>query len=227
MDNIVTAQSLSKKFGSNVVLDSVEFEIKPGEFLFLTGASGSGKTTLLRLIVNDLTLDSGELKVIDFDVKKIKEKQMPLFRRQIGVVFQDFKLLSERSIFENVALPLEIGGMRPEGIKKLVGEALEMVGLSNKPFAFPAQLSGGELQRVSLARAIISKPKLILADEPTGNLDPQTAKSIIKLLLDIHKNMQTTVIVATHNVDIVDTLQMRVLSLKNGKINKDRKGKYE
>lgn len=227
MDSLVSAQAVSKKFGSNIVLDQIVFDIKPGEFLFLTGPSGSGKTTLLRLIVKDLILDSGELKVVGFDTSKLKDKQMPLFRRQIGVVFQDFKLLPDRSVFENVALPLEISGMRTEGIKKMVDETLDMVGLSNKPFAFPAQLSGGELQRVSLARAVISKPRLILADEPTGNLDPQTAKSIIKLLVDIHKNMQTTVMVATHNADIVDTLQMRVLSLRGGKISRDRKGKYE
>lgn len=225
--SLISAQSVLKKFGSNVVLDGIAFDIKPGEFLFLTGSSGSGKTTLLRLLMGDLPLDAGELKVIGTDVVNLREGELSVFRRQIGVVFQDFKLLPDRSVFENVSLPLEISAMPYDGIKKLVGETLELVGLSNKPFAFPAQLSGGELQRVSLARAVISKPKLILADEPTGNLDPQTAKSIIKLLVDIHKIMQTTVIVATHNADIVDALQMRVLSLKNGKISKDRKGKYE
>lgn len=227
MENLVSAQGVVKKFGSNVVLDSITFEIKPGEFLFLTGPSGSGKTTLLRLLVRDLVLDAGELKVIGFDTGGLKENQMVNLRRQVGVVFQDFKLLNDRNIFENVALPLEIAGMKPEGIKKMVGEALDMVGLSTKPLAFPAQLSGGELQRVGLARAIISRPRLILAYEPTCNLDPLTAKAIIKLLVDIHKNMQTTIVVATHNAEIVDTLQLRVLSLKEGKIIKDKKGKYE
>lgn len=218
---MISAQNLTKKFGNIVALDSVSFEIAPGEFVFFTGPSGSGKTTLLRLILRELKPDSGKLTLQG--PTNISE-----YRRTIGFVFQDFKLLSDRSVFENVALPLEVMGAGSDDVSKAVKKALDLVELSPRSTLFPAQLSGGELQRVSMARAIVTRPKLILADEPTGNLDPKTARTIVNLLSTIHSQLKTTVLMATHNADIVNHQGRRVISLEAGKIIKDSpKGKYE
>ena len=218
---MISAQHLTKKFGNILALDAVSFDIAPGEFVFLTGPSGSGKTTILRLIMRDLKPDAGKLVLAG--PAKIHE-----YRRTIGTVFQDFKLLSDRSVFENVALPLEVMGVKPDDLQKSVKKALELVELTARTDLFPAQLSGGELQRVVLARAIVARPKLILADEPTGNLDPKTARSIVNLLSTIHSELKTTVLMATHNADIVNHQGRRVISLEAGKVTKDSpKGKYE
>ena len=218
---MISAQKLTKKFGSILALDAVSFDIAPGEFVFLTGPSGSGKTTVLRLIMRDLKPDAGKLVLVG--PAKIHE-----YRRTIGTVFQDFKLLSDRSVFENVALPLEVMGVKPDDLQKSVKKALELVELTARTDLFPAQLSGGELQRVALARAIVARPKLILADEPTGNLDPKTARSIVNLLSTLHSQLQTTVIMATHNADIVNHQGRRVIALEAGKVIKDSpKGKYD
>ena len=218
---MISAQKLTKKFGNILALDAVSFDIAPGEFVFFTGPSGSGKTTLLRLSQRELHPDAG--KLILAGPAKIHE-----FRRTLGTVFQDFKLLSDRSVFENVALPLEIMGVKPEDLQKSVKKALELVELTARTDLFPAQLSGGELQRVALARAIVARPKLILADEPTGNLDPKTAWAIVNLLSTIHSELKTTVLMATHNADIVNHLARRVISLEDGKVIKDSpKGKYD
>jgi cell division transport system ATP-binding protein len=225
---MVTARNLTKKFGGITAVRDVNFTIEPGEFIFLTGPSGSGKTTLLRLILRDVLLDSGELQVNGQNVAKIHSRQLPQFRRGIGAVFQDFKLLSDLSVWENVALPLEVRGVKPKDISAAVKIALEMVSLSNRADLFPVQLSGGELQRVAIARAVVGKPSLLLADEPTGNLDPKTARTIVKLLKDIHEELKTTVIMATHNADIVNHYSLRVISMDEGKLTKDvTKGKYE
>jgi cell division transport system ATP-binding protein len=224
---MVSAQSITKKFGDIVALHDISFSIEPGEFVFLTGPSGSGKTTLLRLILRELKSDSGQLIVENTDLIKIKNKDLPKFRRLIGTIFQDYKLLMDRSISENISLPLEVRGTKSSDIKSAVKLALEMVGLTNRAELFPSQLSGGELQRIAIARAIVAKPKMILADEPTGNLDPKTGKEIVKLLKDIHNELKTTVIMSTHNAEIVDHYSLRVINLSGGKLISDNpKGKY-
>lgn len=225
---MISARGVTKKFGNIVALDEVSFEIGGGEFAFLTGPSGSGKTTVLRLILRDLKPDKGSLSVDGRDLAKLAADKLPHYRRAVGMVFQDYRLLADRNIAENVALPLQVRGASPGDIAKAVKQALEVVGLTERASLFPAQLSGGELQRSAMARAIVGRPRLILADEPTGNLDPKTAKSIVKLLHAIHKELKTTVIMATHNADIVDSFGLRVISLDGGKVIKDSpKGKYE
>lgn len=219
---MISAQKISKRFGEVVALDEVTFEITPGEFVFLTGKSGSGKTTFLRLLLRELKPDTGELKT------DIEAKTLPEYRQQIGMIFQDFKLLIDRNVWENVALPLQIRGIKNDELHAAVHAAVETVDLTEKMELFPAQLSGGELQRVAIARAIVARPQLILADEPTGNLDPATSKSIFKLLKQIHDELKTTIIMATHNVDLVNHGGLRVISLDKGKVIKDvSKGKYE
>lgn len=219
---MISAQKISKRFGEVVALEDVTFEIAPGEFVFLTGKSGSGKTTFLRLLLRELKPDTGELKT------DIEAKTLPEYRQQIGMIFQDFKLLIDRNVWENVALPLLIKGVKNEELHAAVHAAVETVDLTEKMELFPAQLSGGELQRVAIARAIVARPQLILADEPTGNLDPVTSKSIFKLLKQIHDELKTTIIMATHNVDLVNHGGLRVISLDKGKVIKDViKGKYE
>lgn len=225
---MVTAQGISKKFGDLVALDNLDFTIAPGEFVFLTGKSGTGKTTLIRLILRELKADSGVLTVDDQEVAKIAKGKLADYRQNIGVVFQDFKLLGDRNMWENVALPLLLRDAKKDDVHAAVHAALEMVELSDKMELFPAQLSGGETQRVAIARAIVARPKLILADEPTGNLDPATSRSILKLLRELHEQLKTTIIMATHNADLVNHGNLRVLTLQNGKLVKDlAKGKYE
>src|SRR3989304_1326438 len=225
---MVTAKNLTKKFGSILAFQDLTLEIPTGEFVFLTGPSGSGKTTLLRLIYRDLKPDSGTIQVDNQEVSKLPGSKLPSLRRTIGVVFQDFKLLSDRNVWENVSLPLEVRGIPPAKIRSAAKVALELVGLTPRSSMFPSQLSGGELQRVALARAIVGRPRLLLAGEPTGNLDPKTGKNIVKLLKDIHSELKTTVIMATHNADIVNSFSQRVISLDEGRISKDSpKGKYD
>ncbi len=224
---MIKASKLTKKFGSAVALDEVDMHIEPGEFVFITGASGSGKTTLFRLILHDLLADSGALTVGSVDLSKLASKKVPKYRQTIGTIFQDFKLLTDRSVFENVALPLLVRGQKDGEIEKEVKLALETVGLSDRLTFFPSQLSGGEIQRVAIARAIVGRPALILADEPTGNLDPKTAGSIANLLKQIHVHLKTTIVMATHNVQIVDDLAQRVITLSKGRVIKDAaKSKY-
>lgn len=225
---MISARGVTKKFGNIIALDEVSFEIGAGEFAFLTGPSGSGKTTVLKLILRELKPDKGTLSVDGHDLAKLPADKLPHYRRAVGMVFQDFKLLADRNVAENVALPLQVRGAGPGDIVKAVKQALEVVGLAQRASLFPAQLSGGELQRCAMARAIVGRPRLILADEPTGNLDPKTAKSIVKLLHAIHKELKTTVVMATHNADIVNSFGLRVISLDEGKVIKDSpKGKYE
>lgn len=218
---------VSKKFGDIVALDNVSFEAEPGEFVFITGPSGAGKTTIARLILKEILPTSGEIKINGNPLEKISPKEIPSFRQKIGVVFQDYKLLPDRTLAENVALPLEVLGKERDDIEKRVAEVLKLVGLSERASLFPAQLAGGELQRTCLARAVVGNPKILLADEPTGNLDPATSWQIIKLLKKINK-LGTTVVMATHNVDIVNSLKERVIKIDKGKIVKNQiKGKYE
>lgn len=226
-EGLIKFEKVTKKFGAITALEDVSFEIKSGEFVFITGPSGAGKTTINKLILKEIVPTSGSLTVGEVDLRKTKAAQIPRLRRKIGVVFQDFKLLSDRTVFENAALPLEVVGLSGKEIEKEVKEILDLVGLTERASLFPAQLAGGELQRVCLARAIIGKPAIILADEPTGNLDPTTSWQIIKLLKKINK-MGTTVVMSTHNVDIVNSLREKVISLNEGKLIKtEEKGKYE
>jgi len=224
---MIKFENVTKKFGSITALEDISFEIREGEFVFLIGPSGAGKTTVIKLILREFLPTKGKVIVGGEDVFKISKRKVPTFRRQIGVVFQDFKLLIDRTVLENVTLPLEIKGTPERETKKQAEEILKVVGLWERKDLFPAQLAVGEIQRVSLARAVITKPKLLLADEPTGNLDPDNSQQLIKLLKEINKE-GTTVLMATHNENLVNFLKERVISLKEGKIIFDEeKGKYK
>lgn len=219
-------ESVTKKFGSHIALNQVSFKIDNGEFVFLVGPSGAGKTTILRLIIKDITLNSGNVILDDLSINSLPVNKLPLLRRKVGMIFQDFKILPDRTIAENVAVALEILNLAHNQIENRVEEVLTLVGLYDKKNQFPVQLSAGELQRTAIARAIIGKPSVLLADEPTGNLDPKTGWEILKVLNQVNKK-GTTIIMATHNVDIVNSMDKRVIKLSKGKILKDEmKGKY-
>jgi len=225
---MVRFENVSRKFAPEILaLSELNFEIKDGEFVFITGPSGAGKTTILRLIIRDLIPSSGKIFLNNWEISNRKFRDIPALRRKVAMVFQDFRLLIDRTVFENVAIALELRGVKEKEITKRVKNVLELTSLSDKANLFPAQLAGGELQRTCLARALVGKPEIILADEPTGNLDPATSWEIIKLLTQINK-MGTTVVMATHNVDIVNSLAKRVITLDKGRIVRDEKeGKYE
>lgn len=225
---MILFESVGKNFGSGIVaLDNISLEIKQGEFVFLVGPSGAGKSTLLRILTREILPTSGKVAVNNIDLTKLKIPDVPKFRRKIGFVFQDFKLLDDRTVFENVALTLEVLGKNDQEINKEVERILKLVEIWDRRNLFPKQLSGGEAQRTAIARAIIGKPDMLLADEPTGDLDPQTAWSVLQLLNEIN-SWGTTVIMATHNAEIVNTLKKRVVALKKGKIIRDNKeGRYD
>lgn len=209
-------------------MDNLNLEVKGGEFVFIVGPSGAGKSTLLKLITREVTPTAGHILFHNEDILKIPEKKIPILRRRIGTVFQDFKLLLNRTVFENVAIPLEVIGRKEAEIQKEVSGVLEKVGILDKADSFPAQLSGGEVQRTAIARAIVARPQVLLADEPTGDLDPKTAQSVVEVLEHINKADKTTIIMATHNVGIVDHFKKRVVTIQGGKIKKDvKEGKYE
>ena len=203
-------------------LDNVSLHINPNEFVFLVGKSGAGKSTLLKMITKEENPDEGKIVIGGIDLDYVKKKHIPHYRRRLGVVFQDFKLLPQRTVYENVAFALEIAGMSNKDIENTVPKVLELVGLSEKAYKFPRQLSGGEQQRVSIARSVARQPKILIADEPTGNLDKLTRKEIIDLLQKIN-DFGTTVLVTTHDESIVNYLKKRVITLKDGKIVSDQK----
>jgi len=210
----------------NSALNDVSFTINDNEFVFLVGPSGAGKTSIIRMIIRDLAPTSGSIMIDDLEITKNNFNRIEILRRKIGIVFQDFKILPEKNIFENIALGLQIGGLSMKNIKKEVKEAWELVNLSHKEKLFPVQLSAGELQRVAIARAVCGDRQIIIADEPTGNLDMKTTWEIIKIFKKIEG--KRTVIIATHNADIVNSLKKRVLVLKAGRLVKDtQKGDYE
>jgi len=225
---MITLDKVSKAFSTGVYgLNDISLSIDKGEFVFLVGSTGSGKTTLLRLLIRDTLPSTGSIVVGEYDILKLPHRKIPHFRKKLGIVFQDLKLLVDRTIFENVALPLEVAGVHPKEIKKKVEDMLEQTGIKNHIYKFPIQLSGGELQRAAIARALILSPDILLADEPTGNLDPTTSTDIVKLLIQINEK-GTTVIMATHNAEVVNKLTKRVVVLDKGKIIRDqKKGKYE
>lgn len=224
---MILFDSVTKKFGSTLALDNVSAEIKQGEFVFIVGPSGAGKSTLLKILTRELSPTSGKITVAGEDITKINASEVPRLRRKIGMVFQDFKLLDDRTVGENVALALEVQGKSDEEIGKGIEHTLKLVDIWDKRHLFPKELSGGEAQRTAIARAIAAKPDLVLADEPTGDLDPKTAWGVIQLLNEIN-SWGTTILMATHNQDIVNTLKRRVIKLKAGKLISDSKeGKYD
>lgn len=202
----------------NKVLDNVSFHVKEGEFVILTGPSGAGKTSIGRLLIRDLTPSAGSIKVDTIDLSKLKSGQLPDLRRKVGVVFQDYKIIPDKTVFENIALALEIINYPKKQIGDRVQHLLDLVGIPDKANLFPIQLSGGELQRAAIARAIVSEPKILFADEPTGNLDDKTASEIYQLLRAIH-NLGTTVIMSTHNEKFLPG--HRHIHLEKGKIMAD------
>lgn len=211
--------------GARALVD-VNLKIGKGEFVFLVGPSGAGKSTLIRLLYRDERPTRGQVQINGKNLVRMKERDVPYLRRQIGVIFQDFKLLPNKTVYENVAFALEVIGVAKREVQARTRIALELVGLAVKENAFPHELSGGEQQRVCVARAIINNPALLVADEPTGNLDPETAWGIMDLLYNINKR-GTTVVMATHAKDIVDQMQKRVIAVENGRVARDEeKGGY-
>ncbi len=227
--NMIEFSNVSKTYDKNNVdaLSDVNLFIDKGEFVFLVGRSGAGKSTFIKLLQKELEPSAGSVKIRDYDLSKVSKKEVPYLRRKIGVVFQDFRLLENKTVYENVAYAMEIIGRPESKIRKKVPLALEMVGLSDKADRYPNELSGGEQQRVAIARAIINNPSILICDEPTGNLDPETSTEIMKLLEIINKH-GTTVVVVTHDAGMVDRLQKRVIVLENGKLVSDSMGgKYK
>lgn len=226
-EEMIKLDKVSKVFGTGVAgLSEIDLSVEKGEFVFLVGQTGSGKTTLLRLLIRETLPSKGSIIVGEWDIVKLPTHKIPSLRKKVGVVFQDLKLLMDRTIFENIVLPLEVAGIKREEAAKKVEKLLEEVGIASHKEKFPIQLSGGELQRAAIARALILEPEVLLADEPTGNLDPKTSEGIMKLLLDINSK-GTTIVMATHNHDIVNKAGKRVVALEKGKVIKDeKKGKY-
>ncbi len=224
---MISYKNVTKVYpNGTAALDDVSFEIKPNEFVSIAGRSGAGKTTLLKLLLVEEKPTRGQIFFDDKNLSKIKSHQLPQVRRKIGAVFQDYKLLSPRTVYENIAYIMEVIGASDEEIKRNVPQVLEIVGLEEKVRNFPAELSAGERQRVAIARALIHRPEVILADEPTGNLDPYNTLDIIRLLLKINE-LGTTIILATHNKEIINSLQKRVITLEKGRVIRDEeKGRF-
>lgn len=215
-----------KENKESVGVEDVTFKIEPGEFVSLVGKSGAGKSTLIKLLIGEEKPSKGRILFGDYEVNKLKSHQLPQLRRQIGIVFQDFKLLTTKTAYENVAFALEVAGRPQNEIEEFVPQVLDMVGLGHKKFNFPNELSGGEKQRVAIARAMVHNPAVVVADEPTGNLDDINTEEIIKLLIRINE-LGTTVILASHNKDVVNRVNKRVISLVEGRVVRDEpKGKY-
>ncbi len=216
---MIVLDRVSKTYGNDrsTALKRISLKIDPKEFVIIIGKSGAGKTTLLKLLTREEKQTRGKIVVGGIDYDKLKDRNIPLLRRKIGVVFQDFKLLPNKTVFENVAFALEMVGQSSHEIKRIVPRVLDIVNLKDKAKSMPAQLSGGERQRVAIARAIVRQPKILIADEPTGNLDPKHAWDIIKILEKINR-YGTTVVLTTHNQDIVNKLKRRVITLKGGEI---------
>ncbi|MBT4849888.1 cell division ATP-binding protein FtsE [Candidatus Parcubacteria bacterium] len=224
---MIKISNLSKIYNKKVeALREVNMHVKPGEFVSIVGQSGSGKSTLVKMIIAEEKIDLGQVVIGGWDITKIKDREIPTLRRQIGVIFQDFKLLEKKTVFENIAFAMQACGFKPSVIKKTVDQMIALVGLKGKTDRYPLQLSGGEQQRVAIARALVHKPKLLVADEPTGNLDSINTREIIDLLKKIN-NLGTTVLLVTHNREVVNNLRGRVITLDNGYVISDQqKGRY-
>ena len=212
--------------GGAVALEDINVHISPGEFVFLVGPSGAGKSTFIRLISREIEPTSGQILVDGVDVMKLKRGDIPYLRRQLGIVFQDFRLLNARPAYENVAFAMQVIEAPGHKIRQRVNEVLDLVGLKGRGNNYPGEMSGGEQQRVAIARAIVNDPLLVIADEPTGNLDPETSKEIMEIFSEINSR-GTTIIMATHDKTMVDYMQKRVIALENGRlVRDDRKGVY-
>lgn len=224
---MIVFQGVSKHYtGHGVALEDVNFEIDPGEFVSLAGRSGAGKSTVIKLLIGEEKPSKGRVFFGQYEVNKLQDNELPAFRRHIGVVFQDFRLLPTKTAYENVAFALEVAGRPQHEIAELVPQVLDMVGLGDKMKNFPHELSGGERQRVAIARAMIHRPEVVIADEPTGNLDPFHTFEIIKLLEKINQ-LGTTVVLATHDKEVINNLERRVITLDKGRLIRDeQKGKY-
>lgn len=220
-------KNVSKIYPPNIVaVKDVHLQIEPGEFVSIVGQSGTGKTTLVKMMIAEEMPTAGEIQVNGWNVNGIKSKDVPLLRRQIGVIFQDFKLLEKKTVFENVAFALQVCGVTGNRIKSVVPQVLEIVGLDKKSNRYPAQLSGGEQQRVVIARSLVHAPKIIVADEPTGNLDTLNTHEVIEILKKINE-LGVTIVLVTHNREIVNMLRRRVITIDSGMIiNDQEKGKY-
>ena len=213
---MITFENVTKSYGNGApALSNLNIEIEDGEFVFVVGTSGSGKSTFIKLLLKELEPTEGKIIVNDTELRKLRSGKTAKYRRKVGVVFQDFRLLKDRNVYENIAFAQRVIGVSTREIKKNVPRMLSLVGLSEKYKSFPNELSGGEQQRVALARALVNKPALLLADEPTGNLDPGNSWEITKLLDEINKQ-GTTVVVVTHNMEIVERMQKRVITMKKG-----------
>lgn len=224
---MIKLNQVSKSYSkNNKVLNNINLDIKPGEFVSIVGQSGAGKTTLVRLLIGEEKVDSGQVMIGEWDITDLSRAEIPYLRRQIGVIFQDFKLLPKKTLQENVAFALQVSGGSSEKINKIVPSVLKIVGLADKKNRYPHEVSGGEKQRAAIARALVHQPRILLADEPTGNLDAINANEIIDLLLHINK-FGTTVILVTHNKEIVNRLNRRVVTMDHGHIISDQAhGKY-
>ncbi len=226
---MIEIENVSKTYdGKKFVLQNLNLKIDDGEFVFIVGHSGAGKTTLTKLLLCEERVTSGSIRVGKYDLTKLKNRKIPYFRRTMGFVFQDFRLFQNKTVYENVAFALEITGVPKRFIKERVPYFIDLVGLKDKENEFPAHLSGGEQQRLSLARALVNKPDIIIADEPTGNLDPELSYGIMDLLLRINKIANKTVIVVTHEKNLVDKFQQRVITIGDGYVVSDiPKGSYK
>lgn len=224
--SMIEVQHVSKSYGSTPVLHDVSLAIEAGEFVSLVGQSGAGKSTLIKLLTREELPSNGRIYVAGRDISELSRAELPAYRRKIGVIFQDFRLLMQKTVTENIAYALEVCGAASSDIKRRVPKILELVGLDNRESNYPAELSGGEQQRVAIARALIHSPKILIADEPTGNLDPVNTWEIIDLLYRINQ-LGTTIVLATHNKAVVDRLRRRVIELRKGKIVRDEeRGSY-
>lgn len=220
---MITLENVSKAYSAGIpALNDVSLHIEQGEFVFVVGDSGSGKSTLIKLLLKELEPTEGSIVINNQELRKIRHRDIPKFRRNVGVVFQDFRLLKDRNVYENVAFAQRVIGTPTKVMKRKVPAMLSMVGLAAKYKSFPKQISGGEQQRVAIARALVNEPKILLADEPTGNLDSRNAWEIMKLLEEINQR-GTTVLVVTHNLDIVKAMKKRVITMKKGVVVSDER----
>lgn len=224
---MIRFDNVTKYYGNSKALNNINLHINHGEFISVVGMSGAGKSTLMKILIGEETIDDGRILIDEIDMSRVKKSDLPYLRRKIGMVFQDIKLLPRRTAFENVAFAMEVSGHRKEKINKDVPKILELVGLLHKQDNFPNEMSGGERQRVAIARALAHRPVLLLADEPTGNLDEVNAAEVLDLLMKINK-LGTTVILATHAAELVNKINKRVITIEGGQITiEQQKGKYK